>query len=171
MIVNLFNDGFYDAGKYINLLSDTLKNDHEFLLNLAKINWRKLLEHSPELYTNVKFIEKLIFEVDEYFKSERKDINSTETKPLNAADKKEALNRGIMSLLGDYKKNFPKEENFEETVYKYILSLPKGIKLIEENNDILNKLSLEFIISSIREEHLFLVLDQMGLNPLSAATA
>lgn len=172
MIVNLFNDGFYDAGKYINLLSNTLKNDHKFLLNLAKINWRKLLEHSPELYTNVKFIEKLIFEVDEYFKSERKGIISTETKPLNADNnKKKALNRNIKSLLGDFVKNHPKEKNFEETVYKYILSLPKGIKLIEENKDILNKLSLEFIVSSIREEHLFLVLDQMNLNPLSAATA
>ena len=125
IIINLFKDNYYDAGKYISLLSNPLKTDNELLIQLAKLNWRMLLEHSPELYSNLKFIEKLIFEI----------------------------------LL------------VEQTVYKYILSLPDGIKLIEENKDILNKLPIEFIVSNIRSNQLIEVLTLLNLTPLTAATA
>lgn len=136
MIVNLFNDGFYDAGKYINLLSNTLKNDHEFLLNLAKINWRKLLEHSPELYTNKEFVKKLINVVSENIESEKRQMVSKENKPSleNKFQKKinPALARGLRNLLESVDKEEPVNKNFEEEVYAYILTLSKSINFLDQ---------------------------------------
>ena len=170
MIINLFKDNFYDVGKYISLLSESLKNDHNFLLQLAKINWEKLLEYSPALYTNIEFIEKLIINVNEHLENTNKQLKSKENKPpIEIKDpKKSALARGIRNLLESVKL-MPINKNFEEEVYAYILALPEGIKLLEKNKDLLNKLSFEFIISKIPRGHISSALKLKGLTSLSDA--
>lgn len=158
IIITLFNDKIYEAGKYLSLASDSLQNDNEFLLKLAKINWRLLLKFSPALYTSMQFVEKLIKVVsDDLDKNKQKSTASELSTSIDGATPKirsTLLGRGIRNPLN----SLPSYDSFEQEVYGYILQLPDGIILFQQNEQLLNKFSFDLLINSVPDKHLSKIL-------------
>ncbi len=152
MIINLFEDSSYYAGKYLDKASENLKNDEEFLLKLAMINWRNLLEYFPSLCVKKKFVEKLIFAVESINNKNATNINMN---PSAIDVPKNHLGRGLADFLVE---SSPKYDSFEQEVYKYILNLPNGIQLFQKNKGLLSILSFELIFDNIQSRNISIIL-------------